>query len=103
MLISAVSVTQTVQAHDYYKIKLKVQVVNPAAMNDTAIKGNIDRVNEIFHPCRIKFNVIVIERGVEGSAQNATSKKALLDKMKEDLSKKPFEGAGGGINHYRRD
>lgn len=60
ILILSLSQFQTVQAHDYYKIPLRIQVVDPSGMNDTTIRENIDTMNDIFKGCRIKFNVIEI-------------------------------------------
>ncbi|OLS23884.1 MAG: hypothetical protein HeimC2_24930 [Candidatus Heimdallarchaeota archaeon LC_2] len=86
-----------VQAHDYYKIKLNIHVVDPASMNDTTIKNNVDKMNDIFKSCRIKFNVIKTDRTIEGNADNFASRTALRNKMKLDLRGDPFKGSGAGI------
>ncbi|MCE7737050.1 MAG: hypothetical protein GPJ54_19345, partial [Candidatus Heimdallarchaeota archaeon] len=94
---SSFSVIEKVQAHDYYKISLEIQVVNPATMNDTAIKGNVDKMNDIFKSCRIKFNVIKIIRNVDGNADTFAARTVLRNKMKTDLTADPFKGSGAGI------
>lgn len=60
ILIFSLSQFQSVHAHDYYKIPLRIQVVDPSDMNDTTINNNVETMNDIFKSCRIKFNVIEI-------------------------------------------